>query len=89
MMNEDVRFEHILDDGRVAKCWQASPLPYKDCEFSTGLVEGIEPDTLYLRLFQEGNDWIMFLRPDEMQAIAWLCNGALWSALLIQKEKRG
>ena len=86
-MNEtDTGFDHTLDDGRVAKCWQATSQPYADCEFSAGLVEGIEPDTLYLRLLRDGDDWMIFLRPNEMQAIAWICNGALWSALLIGDE---
>lgn len=84
-MSEDVRFDYALDDGRVAKCWRATSQPYEDCEFSAGLVEGIEPDTLYLRLFRNDNDWMIFLRQDEMQAIAWICNGALWSALLTHK----
>jgi hypothetical protein len=84
---ESARFDYALDDGRIAKCWQADSLPYANREFSAGLVEGIEPDTLYLRLFRDDDDWMIFLRPDEMQAIARICNGALWSALLTQKEK--
>ena len=83
----DARFDYTLDDGRIAKCWQAVSQPYADCEFSAGLVEGIEPDTLYLRLFRDDNDWMIFLRPDEMQAIAWICNGALWSASMIDDVK--
>ena len=60
--------------------------PYDDCEFSAGLVEGHRVDTCYLRLFREGDEVIILLRPDEMAAIAYLCSAVLWSKLLPEKE---
>jgi len=84
-------FDVTLDDGRVARCWRAISQPYANCTFSAGLVEGIEPDTLYLTVKCDGDDedepWMLFLRPDEMQAIAWICNGALWSAQMLEGDK--
>ena len=89
MTGESTFFSVRLDDGRVARCWQAISQPYADCIFSAGLVEGIEPDTLYLRVRRDGEDepCMLFLRPDEMQAVAWVCNGALWSAQMLEGDK--
>lgn len=87
-MSDDSRFEVTLDDGRIAKCWRAKGLPYKDGEFSAGLVEGIEPDEVYLCLEVDGNEpLILFLRTDEMLAILFVCAGALWSKDVIREEK--
>ena len=86
-MTNDIQFKYNLGDGRIANCWQALSQPYANCEFSAGLVEGIEPDTLYLLLQRDNEDeTILFLRPDEMQAIAWLCNGALWSVAMLEEK---
>lgn len=50
------------------------------CVLSGGYVDGDPVDTLYLRLEKDGVDpTTLLLRPDEMQAIAWICNGVLWS----------
>ena len=83
-----VEFDFHLDDGRVAQCWQAQEQAYKDCIFSTGLVEGLGPDTIYLRFERSGEEpYMFFLRPDEALAIAWLLNGALWSqSVIIDKD---
>jgi len=73
-------FEVILGDGRIACCWQAASQPYQDATFSAGLVEGIEPDTVYLQMEKDGEDPVtLFLRPDEMLALIWVASGALWS----------
>jgi hypothetical protein len=81
-----IEFDVELDDGRIAHCWKAQSQPYLDCEFSAGLVEGVDPDVLYLRLDREkGEPLTLFLRPDELQAIIWVATGALWS-LEIQKR---
>ncbi len=87
---ESATFNVTLDDGRVAHCWQAVSQPYSDCTFSAGLVEGMEPDTLYFMVKRDDEDepYMLFLRPDEMQAVAWVCNGALWSAQMIETENQ-
>jgi hypothetical protein len=76
----DCCFDIALDDGRIARCWEAQRQPYSDSVLSSGLVENIDPDVFYLRLERNGEEPLtLFLRQDEMQAIAWLCNGALWA----------
>jgi len=50
------------------------------CVFSGGYVDGDLVDTVYLRMEKDGVEpTILLLRPDEMQALAWICNGVLWS----------
>lgn len=86
----DVTFDIELNDGRVAHCWQACNQEYGNnhCIFSAGLVEGIEPDTLYFRLEKDGEEGVtLFLRPDEMMAMAWVCNGALWSSAVLEEDE--
>jgi len=83
-MTETCEFEVTLADGHIAHCWQALEQPYEDCTFSAGLVEGIEPDTLYLRVQRDGEEPLtLFLRPDEMLALIWVASGALWSAEML------
>lgn len=55
-----------------------------NCIFAMGLVEGYPPDKYYLWIEKAeiGDPTILFLRPDELAAIAWLCGGALWSHLI-------
>ena len=83
----DCQFPVELDDGRVALCWEAQRQPYADCVFSTGLVSDVEPDVLYLRLCKDSKEPLtLFLRRDEMQAIAWLCSGALWALEIVGRK---
>jgi len=85
----DCRFPVELDDGRVARCWEAQRQPYTNCVLSAGLVNGIEPDTVYLRMDKENEEPLtLFLRPDEMQALAWLLNGTLWSLWTTRNGRR-
>jgi hypothetical protein len=85
--DEPVFFDVTLDDGRVAHCWRAACQPYQNCVFSSGLVSGIDPDTVYVRLAKEGHaPTTIFLRPDEAQALAWLINGTLWSQAMLDKD---
>jgi len=78
-------FDVTLEDGRIAHCWRAVEQPYQDCQFSAGLVEGIEPDTIYLRM-ERDEDWQFFLRPDEALALLHCLTGALWSAEIIKSN---
>lgn len=61
-----------------------------NCIFSAGFVEGEnkpDVDTMYLRLEKDGVEpTILLLRPDEMQIIAWLAGGVVWSHLMEQKQ---
>ena len=60
------------------------------CVVRAGFVEGEnkpEVDTIFLRLEKEGVDpTVLLLRPDEMQAIAWVATGVIWSHLMNEKE---
>lgn len=77
-----------LEDGRIAHCWQAKDQPYQDCVFSAGLVAGLGVDTIYFKVQREGDSepYILFLRPDEAQAIAFVVSGALWSQQTIEMD---
>ena len=77
-------FDFQLDDGRLAHCWRAMQQEYADCTFSAGLVDGIEPDTFYLRLQRLDDEPMMiFMRPDEAAAVLYVLTGATWSAAMI------
>lgn len=57
-----------------------------NCKFSGGSVEGHPIDTVYLAWQKDGDEGgCLLLTPDELAAIAWVANGAVWSHLL---EKR-
>lgn len=60
-----------------------------DCVISAGFVEGDNKppvDTCYLRLEKNGVEpTTLLLRPDEMQSIAWVASGAIWSHLMSEK----
>ena len=55
--------------------------------FSVGFVEGEnepEIDTCYLRLEKDDVELtVLLLRPDEIQSIAWVASGTVWSHLMI------
>ena len=86
-IGEESRFDVELPDGRTAYCLEAQAQEYADCKFSAGLVDGIPPDNLYLRIGRNGEEpTFFFLRPDEMQAIIFSCAGALWSAQMFELE---
>jgi len=71
----------IEADGRKGKFWRAAVQPYQNCEISAGLIEGLEPDTVYLRFDRDGTqtDLTILLRPDEALAVIYTLSGALWS----------
>lgn len=71
--------EPVEGEGKI-KCYEMANQPYTNASFSAGLVVGAEPDTVYLRHDKGGEEpLIVLLRPDEMQAIVWVCGGTLWS----------
>jgi len=84
---ESSLFNVELQDGRMAHCEQVISQPYADAGFSAGLVEGIEPDTLYLQMEKADKCWTMFFRPDELQALIWIASGALWSQMMKENSR--
>lgn len=61
-----------------------------NCIVRGGYVEGENKppvDTIFLRLEKDGVEpTTLLLRPDEMQAIAWVASGTIWSHLMGSKE---
>lgn len=57
-----------------------------NCVISAGFVKGkTKPrvDTCYLRLEKDGVEpTVLLLRPDEIQSIAWVATGTIWSHLM-------
>jgi len=86
----DSRFEVTLNDGRIARCWRACIQPYDGCGFEAGLVEGLGVDTVYFMVRRDEQDepYMLFLRPDEAQAMIWAISGALWSQEMMALEER-
>lgn len=53
---------------------------YLNCSFTAGFVEGDEVDTMYLKLDRPPEEpTLILLRPDELAALLWVGNGAMWS----------
>lgn len=75
-----MNFELNLSPGRMASCAEVSSQPYADCEFSAGVVDGIPPDVIYLRMERDDEDpTTFFFRPDEALAVLHVLSGALWT----------
>ena len=71
--------------GRIGKFWRAVVQPYKNCEISAGLIEGLEPDTIYLRFDRDDEKpTTIIIRPDEAQAAIYVLSGALWSMMMFE-----
>lgn len=88
MSEHDREIEITLDDGCVAHCSQVLSQGYSNMTISAGLVAGIEPDTVYLRLERDGQQaTTLFLRPDEMLAVIWVASGTLWSAEMLSMDE--
>ena len=85
MSNRNKKKFSITINGRKGKFWRAAVQPYQNCEISAGLVDGLSPDTIYLR-FDRDNDkpTTLVLRPDEVMAIINVLSGALWSQIISQ-----
>lgn len=82
---DDPHFDFVLDDGRVAHLWRADRQEYQNATFDSGLVDGLPPEDIYLRLERDGTEHYFFFERDEAQSIAWLLNGALWSLMMQEK----
>jgi len=82
----NIEFDLELPDGRIGHCWRAQAQPYADCVFSSGLVTGLEPDVFYIRFEREGDPLTILLRTDELMAVLWVGNGALWAAEMLERD---
>lgn len=69
--------------------WRAEVHPYENKEFSAGIVKGLEPDTVYLRIDRDdGKPTTIMLRPDEALAVLHVLSGALWSKLILEVDDK-
>lgn len=79
MQNKSVDKKRVWRDGDL-EYTEVVRQEYGDCVFSAGFVSGHPVDTMYLKMERGGPvDVFLLLRPDEMAAMAWLANGALWA----------
>ena len=90
MMNNSINSPRIWnEDGLTYTETIRQEYAGNNCIISTGYVEGKNKppvDTLYLRLEKDGVDpTTLLLRPDEMQSIAWVASGVVWSHLMNEK----
>lgn len=87
----DVTFDVELVDGRIAHCWRADQVEYRNTIWSAGLVKGIEPDIFYLRIewleAREEEPLMIFVRSDELMGMIHVASGALWSAELMRMDE--
>lgn len=60
-----------------------------NCVFSAGLIENHPIEQAYLKWEKDGDrGGMLMLRADELAAIAWVANGAIWGGLYNQFEKK-
>lgn len=58
-----------------------------NCAFSAGMIDGHEIEEVYLKWGKDGDEGgLLMLRADELAAIAWVANGALWGELYTRFE---
>ena len=83
----------VTNQSRGEVTWDADGLHYTEmcaqeygdnnCKFSAGAVEGHPIDTVYLAWEKDGDPGdMLLLTPDELAAISWVAQGAVWSYLL-------
>lgn len=58
-----------------------------NCKISSGYVTGNGIDTVYLKLEKDGVEpTLICVRPDELQAIIWVCSGTMWATEMDRLE---
>lgn len=88
MGNRNKKRFTIHVNGRKGRFWRAAKQPYQNCEISAGVIDGLEPDTIYLRFDRDGDKPTTFmLRPDEALAVINVLSGALWSKAIFDLGK--
>jgi len=90
MKNESIEDAFVWkEDGLEFKEIIRQEYSGNDCIVRGGYVEGKNKppvDTIFLRLEKRGTSpTTLLLRPDEMQAIAWVASGTIWSYLMDNK----
>lgn len=92
MRNPNVGIERVFKEGGLTYT-ELIRQEYggNNCVISAGFVKGKRKpkvDTCYLRLEKDGVEpTVLLLRPDELQSIAWVASGAVWSHLMDSKGR--
>ena len=82
----------------TSETWEADGLTFTEmcrqeyggnnCVFAAGLITGHPIETAYLRWSKDGDEGgMLMLRADELAAIAWVAQGAIWSGLYGRLEE--
>lgn len=82
-----------------SQAWEADGLKFTEmcrqeyggnnCVFAAGFIEGHAVETVYLRWGKDGDEGgMLMLTADELAAIVWVGQGAIWSGLYGQREVR-
>lgn len=86
MVDRTSGFTWDLGDGRAADCLPGETIEYGNCTFDAGLSCGLGVDTFYVRIRREGEEPLMlFMRPDEIAALAHCLSGAMWTAEMFER----
>lgn len=83
-----------IEDSQI---WEADGLRFTEmcrqeyagnnCVFAAGFIKGHAIETVYLRWSKEGDEGgMLMLTADELAAIIWVGQGAIWSGLYGQRE---
>lgn len=91
MKNKSIKYPCVWEeDGLTFKETIRQEYGGNNCIIRGGYVEGNNKppvDTIFLRLEKDGVEpTTLLLRPDEIQAIAWVASGVIWSHLMDNKE---
>lgn len=78
-MSEEYPDFNITIDGICHDCHPVCRQEYKDCYFEAGFIDENPTDPAYLLLHRDGDETLIYLRMDEIAAIAWVINGLLWT----------
>ncbi len=92
MQNKTIENERVFkENGLTFKEVIRQEYGGNNCVISAGFVEGSSKpkvDTCYLRLEKDNVDpTVLLLRPDEMQSIAWVTTGTIWTHLMANKKE--
>lgn len=89
--------QRVINQSKNQESWTQDSLTFTElirqvygtnnCVFSAGAVEGHPVDTLYLAWGKDSDEGgMLLLTKDEMAAVGWCITGALWSALLDERD---
>jgi len=78
-MSEDYPDFIVSIEGIDHTCHPICRQPYRDCYFEAGFIDNHPKDPMYLLLSRDGVETFIYLRSDEVAAIAWVLIGLIWA----------